>query len=63
MREPTCSRLPGDGSVREPFAQLVSLPKAVLTNVVATSSAQKVRELDRALVTALGVDTAALTGA
>jgi len=35
----------------------------VLTNVVATSSAQKVRELDRALVTALGVDTAALTGA
>jgi mRNA interferase MazF len=42
--------------------ELVSLRKAVLTNFVATLSPQKVRELDRALIAALGVDAAALTG-
>jgi mRNA interferase MazF len=48
-----------DGAVH--CDELVSLPKAVLTNFVATLSAQKVRELDKALVTALGVDSAAVT--
>lgn len=36
--------------------ELVSLPKSTLTHVVAALSAEKRRELDRALVVALGVD-------
>ena len=40
--------------------ELVSLPKAMLTNFVATLSAQKIRELDKALVAAVGVNAAAL---
>ena len=36
--------------------ELVTLPKTMLTHLVATLSAPKVRELHRALVAALGVD-------
>ena len=42
--------------------ELVSLPKGMLTNFVATLSDQKVRELDRALIAALGVDATQLQG-
>jgi mRNA interferase MazF len=42
--------------------ELVSLRKTVLTSFVSTLSPQKVRELDRALIAALGVDSAAFTG-
>lgn len=36
--------------------ELVSLPKSTLTHFVAALSAKKRRELDRALVVALGID-------
>lgn len=37
--------------------ELVSLPKSMLTNFVGTLSAEKADELDRALLTALGIVT------
>ena len=37
--------------------QLVSLPKAVLSQFVGSLPAAKITELDRALVAALGIDT------
>lgn len=40
--------------------ELISLPKSVLTNFVGSLIPQKVAELDRALVTALGIDAGAL---
>lgn len=40
--------------------ELVSLPKSRLTNFVGSLSAARVEELDRALVTALGVNTSGL---
>ena len=40
--------------------ELVSLPKSMLTNFVGSLSSERVTELDRALVVALGVNTNAL---
>ena len=36
--------------------ELVSLPKAVLTDYVGSLSQKKMRELDRAMVSALGIE-------
>jgi mRNA interferase MazF len=43
--------------------ELVSLPKSTLTHFVGTLPATRLSDLDRALVTALGIDPAALSDA
>lgn len=42
--------------------ELVSLPKALLTNFVGTLGSSKLADLDRALVAALGIDPDAICG-
>lgn len=43
--------------------ELVSLPKSILTNFVGSLSSRKIRELDRALIVSLDVNTTGLDAA